>query len=313
MGEQNLNNKKERKILFVGGIPRSGTSMLQKMLSFNKVVYAGPEFGVTPNFYNMYDHMYKRVKAGKQSLVFNKEVLDDTVKQFYNSIFQLHLDEGIEVISEKTPKNTLFFDRMLENWNDFKYILIIRDPRAILASLRKVQGRALKENRDIRYGQRMYTDLLFLDRYWKVMNKCLQMRSENLKVVYYEDLVSSPETLLKEICSFISIDFEPKMLKTDQETFTNKVVQANNNKSWYNEEIFNQKLSTRNVDKWKIELSKSDLKLIEQFLSKRRYEFLNRYKINVTSAGLLLKLKRWDYLIWSYSRAIRKRVKKLFK
>lgn len=84
--------------------------------------------------------------------------------------------------------------------SDTKVIHIVRDPRAIVAS-NFVSG--------ARYP------LFFLARQWRKLASLAWFdadRSDKVKLIRFEDLVASPETVTKEICAFLGVDFDEEMI-----------------------------------------------------------------------------------------------------
>jgi hypothetical protein len=88
-----------------------------------------------------------------------------------------------------------------------KCIHLIRDPRAVIVS--RNYGAYLEKG----CGGQKYP-VLFIARSWRRSVQILhKLRGcEDYYPVLYEHLVNSPETVVKDICDFLQIDFDPDML-----------------------------------------------------------------------------------------------------
>jgi hypothetical protein len=126
--------------------------------------------------------------------------------------------------------------RVLNYFPKGKMILVIRDPRDILATVRNGLGNFMPDN----FKDNLEWQLAIYRR-WK---KSLETTSKNqVMVVYFEDLVKNYDQQIREIFSFLNID------------------QSLHNKQ---KEVFDPKVSIKNIGLWKHLLSSEEAKLIEQ-------------------------------------------------
>ncbi|MDF3820164.1 sulfotransferase [Leptospira sp. 96542] len=126
--------------------------------------------------------------------------------------------------------------------NSSKVIHIIRDPRAILVSNFYSEGRY---------------PILFLARHWRKLATLAFHYSKSIPnniIVKYEDLILNPKETIQSICDFVGIEFDEKLLNTEEIT-------DGGNKKWTQNSTFNEKESAgfnkQSVNRWmdKIELS----------------------------------------------------------
>lgn len=134
-----------------------------------------------------------------------------------------------------------------------KVIYLVRDGRAVINSYMRKYGRF-----DVgfsRWVNRATTALLMRQ----------QFSSEDWIKVCYEDLATQPEAVLKRLCDFLAVDYEPDMLKFRQHAYMgirgNRMAENSQSEAI----IFDQK--------WKRELSKTNQ---TRFMLLGGY-FLNRY------------------------------------
>jgi len=77
------------------------------------------------------------------------------------------------------------------------------------------------------------------------------LESSRVCTVRYEDLLLAPEERLKEICSFLSVDFDPHML--DFWKYSGKFIGGH-----HSQKIF-EPVSPENLNKWKTRMLPSEL------------------------------------------------------
>lgn len=149
---------------------------------------------------------------------------------------------------EKTPKSETCGDALDELFPDAKLIQIVRDPRAVFASLK---NRAIKE-----FGY--YNAAHKLTRRWNgSAREITRLRRDPSRflIVRYEDLVKDPRTELETVCRFGGFEFSEKMFEPTC---------AGNgwlgNSAFYNE--FNG-ISIAPAEKWKDYLTEQEIWWVE--------------------------------------------------
>jgi hypothetical protein len=107
---------------------------------------------------------------------------------------------GKSVIVEKTPQNVLTWERLTRAWPDAKFVFLLRHPAAVLASMRTAAATA---------------EPAAITRRLEHYVRCLNAARAALPgpTVQYEELTSKPEQVLRELCTFLGVDFEPTMLQ----------------------------------------------------------------------------------------------------
>ncbi len=129
---------------------------------------------------------------------------------------------GKPIRGEKTPAHIHHVSTILQWFPNAKFIHTLRDPRAILASVRK---RAKRSD----YGSRRYRAFrlsgplfeIFLARNvitnWitvvRLHHQYQQLHPNRYCLCRFEDLVADPETRLRGMCSFLEITFMDAMLR----------------------------------------------------------------------------------------------------
>ena len=66
------------RLIFVGGSPRSGTTLVQRILDCHPEIYGGPEFDFVPSIVDLFQTMRKSIGSGRIDAF-----LDDASVTFY--------------------------------------------------------------------------------------------------------------------------------------------------------------------------------------------------------------------------------------
>lgn len=132
---------------------------------------------------------------------------------------RLAREHGKRIVVEQTPRNIFYARRLLEIYEDSRVVELVRDPRAVLYSQRqrwKMQFLGawkvpLRESLRVAANYHAIT----MSRLWVEAAKAGQALTQHPRVkrLRYEDLVSKPEEMLKDVCSFLGVDFQPAVLQ----------------------------------------------------------------------------------------------------
>ncbi|MGO9577752.1 MAG: sulfotransferase family protein [Terriglobales bacterium] len=216
------------RLVFVGGSPRSGTTLVQRILDYHPEIYAGPEFDFVPAIVDLFQNMRRSVRSGRIDAILDEHRL---VSAFRNLLIDLLLPklraEGVSFLCEKTPGNVFAFSWLEEYAPEAKKILVLRDPRDVVSSMLEV-GRRQRRRQGRTSG--FVRDTISAVGY---MNQCLKAgtavaeSSANCLVIYYEDVVSNPLAVANRMYRFIGIH-EMQRLDLENEHFE----AARNRDSW---------------------------------------------------------------------------------
>jgi len=156
-------------------------------------------------------------------------------------------------------------------------IQIVRDPRAVVASMSK----------------RNRYPLLFMVEYWRQSaNLALYHRSirkgwsDRYLLVRYEDLVSDPAGEATRMCRFLGIGYDAAMIQADRFRDGQGHIAPSN--SSYGE---HQEISTASLDRWKEILTPEEVGLIERLCARE-----------MTALGYQLSQDRSPASLWSLYR-----------
>lgn len=250
--------------VFVGGVPRSGTSMFQKMLDGHTKIYGGPEFDKVGATIGLYKNYLGGIENKRQSLYYSKEEAREYFAQLLASFFDGILEKkGKKILSEKTPSNILYFEELSEFFSEAKFIRVVRDPRACLNSYQNVK----RTNNAVRMGSNVYNDIREICNYLKAGEKYTQSNDSRFYTLFYEDLLNNPVKEMEKVCEFLGVEFEQQMLNTARPNDSSLLVEKGAaGMKGYITESFEKDLNSDLIDKWKSELSQIDQDLINHYM-----------------------------------------------
>ena len=207
---------KKLKIIFLISLPRSGSTLLQKMLTVSETISSVSE----PWIMLPIGHLFKEngsstVYSHKTAFFAIQDFIDrlpekeedffECIRNFITSLYQkIPSGENAKYFLDKTPRYYLIMDLLIKIFPDAKFIILYRNPLEVLASILTTwHGNKFTLYRhyvDIFYGPVALTEGHFL-----VRNNSISTN--------YNNLVLSPEHELKRICNYLDILYEERMIR----------------------------------------------------------------------------------------------------
>jgi len=205
----------QKRLIFLIGPPRSGSTLLMRILNATSAIYSRPEpHLMTPlahlGFYDnvesaSYDHLQAQqaVQAYVQDLPGGEKDYLDALRAYtdvmYGRMLQNASDE--RYFLDKTPAYGLIVDFLAKLYPEAKFIVLTRHPAAIFASFANSFFDGDYEAA-VRFNP-------VISRYVPKMAWFLRERPVDLLHVCYEDVASKPEETLQRISEYLEIPFEP--------------------------------------------------------------------------------------------------------
>ncbi|MES2510111.1 MAG: sulfotransferase [Pseudomonadota bacterium] len=200
---------------------------------------ARPDFDTASPLHDSYldafqNGLFLRMQASSFDVALDPSALADLVEVIrvhstaYSPIIHEHLhlmggkdfselfQSGLRVIEKSYPKAGHQAVGFKEVWVDefaphflklasgAKVIHVVRDPRAVVAS---------------NYASGTHYPLLFLARQWRKLATLAWVnaaRSNSVKIIKYEDLVTQPRETALAICDFLGVDFDENMTRISE-------------------------------------------------------------------------------------------------
>ena len=216
----------QNKAFFIVGCPRSGTTLLQSMLSSHPELYSTPETSffnrIIPLLGIEYTNPEKIVTSddlekikndffymtGKTIDIDVESLQGNNIKVIFEQILNSFNYENKKYWIEKTTNHARSLMLIHKFYPDAKIIHIIRDPVDAIASMNSIRPTSITDFR-LRYISSLTG---FVNIWKKCVAGALQYPYQsNVHHFYYEDLVRNPEEELINICRFLSVEYNEDM------------------------------------------------------------------------------------------------------
>jgi hypothetical protein len=249
--------------IFIVGAPRSGTTLLRAMLNRH------PRIGMSDETYFFYYVHLRRKTFGDLADPDNRRRLIESFSAtqrmhrlkvdlsslkarlmeegtsypaFFGSIIKFYAESQHKVrAGEKTPHHAWYVRELLEWYPGGRVIHLVRDPRDVCASLFNVP-----------WGRKTATANADL---WVNLTRAAEQGAGNprFRRVHYEDVVSEPERVMRELSQFLGEEYDPAMLSTAPVSTADK--------PWFLRS--HDALSKDRLGAWQGQLTRNDVRLIE--------------------------------------------------
>jgi hypothetical protein len=253
----NISSGSER-LIFVGGCPRSGTTLGQNMLDSHPDIFGGPEFLHLSDIIDLRKKLRWSISVGWIDLFCSHDDLDGHLRTLVQNLFLPLADKhGHKYMSEKSPENILVFSELVELFPEAHFIHIIRDPRAIVSSMQDVCARAKQKQTDVPYfTANISSSIAYTSRCFKAGFAAVKKAPDKILTVVYESLVKDPEKESKNMCKFIGLEWNSQMITPkEKKHLGEKAITTNSDEIWYDVKTYYQDPHENNIEKWKKRLS----------------------------------------------------------
>ncbi len=200
-------------MLFVISSPRSGSTMLERMLESHSQILGGPEPHLLTPLAHLgiwdkvdkapYDHVLaaESQKAFIERLPGKEQDYWDACRAYCDVLYgRLLSTSDAKICLDKTPAYGLILPFMAKVFPDAKYVLLVRHPIAIFSSY-------ANSFFDGDYETAMKYNPI-INRYVPAMAKFIRQNTAPHFRVKYEDLVTDPESWMERIYAYIGVPFE---------------------------------------------------------------------------------------------------------
>jgi hypothetical protein len=201
-------------MLFIIGAPRSGTTMLERMLASHSMIQGGPE----PHLLTPLAHLgpwanvdkapYDHILAAEAQRMFIEQLPRkeqdywDACRAYCDVLYTRYAaaNGGKPICLDKTPAYALILPFMMNVFPDAKYVVITRHPLAMFSSF-------ANSFFDGDYARAHEYNPIIL-RYVPALANFLRQQEVPFLHVRYEDLVAGPEEYFDRICRYLGVPFE---------------------------------------------------------------------------------------------------------
>ena len=202
---QDNNKKYKKQIIFIVGLPRSGTSLVEQIISSHSEVFGGGELKFLEDL--ILNNFYKNNNLDTfQKLTKDTDLIDNIRTKYYDYVKKISSSGNI--ITDKAPLNFRWIGFIKILFPNSKIIHCKRDPKDNCLSLYK---NIFDEKLDWTYNQ---SDIsTFYSLYFNLMKFWNSKVDDFIYDVNYEKLVLNPDTEIKKLIKFCDLDWEDNCLK----------------------------------------------------------------------------------------------------
>jgi len=205
------------KPLFILSLPRSGSTLLQRVLAADRqiasvaepwlllpFVYALRERGVRAEYSHQLanaslNDFLRELPNGRQDYL---AAIGMAMGELYQKATK---DSDTRYFLDKTPRYALIADEIVDMFPDGKFIVLWRNPLAVIASMLETWWKG-------RWNVSAYRVDLF-DGLANLVN-ISQAHSKKILVIQYENFLQSPETELARIAAYLDVKLDAELLKS---------------------------------------------------------------------------------------------------
>ncbi len=266
--------KRGERLIFIGGAPRSGTTLVQNILDSHPDIYGGPEFDFIPVIVNKRRQIIQSIARGRIDAFCSQEDVDEAIADLIERLLLPAADRhAARYISEKTPVNVVVFVDLAHIFRAARFIHVIRDPRATVSSMLQVGRRGRKQ------GKQTPPFTTDIHRAIDLVKKCDRAGIQAAKFaparvipVVYEDLVTRPEGKVEEICCDLGIEPHDEMVCPGGQSHPGD---EHVDGIWYNKQEIGRNIETKEINKWKQLLTREEKATInEVFRNDELYQLI---------------------------------------
>lgn len=276
-----------RSPIFIGGMFKSGTTLLRAMLAQHSAIASGLEtYWFDFDWSNRHSaSMQVNIKRLAGYFDLDAQALNEMAvaapnpEQFLDRLMSTVADrEHKSRWAEKTPGNIAHLDRIWAAWPQAQVIHIIRDPRDVFASLVE----AGKWDSAEEFAERWCATV---GRGASLLEICKPGPDRYLEI-HYEQLISSPEETTHRLLNFLGERWEAQVAAFSgrSEDF-DKVLQATGKASTTLERL-KEPLTQQRIGIWRRVLRDEQLAAIEKAIAMRGYSSLYERIIRGTPAAV---------------------------
>ena len=190
--------------IFILGMPRSGTSLVEQIVSSHKSVYGAGELSTLMKL--CYPLIENKALNDQNKKISSEQSLIQIREQYLESLTKLNTSSNI--ITDKTPANFQYIGIIFSIFPDAKIIHLKRDPRAVCWSIYKSKW----AGNGYGYSYSMDDLVSYYSLYSSMMSFWRKNFPGKIYDICYEDLTNNQEEETKRLLKYCELDWDENCL-----------------------------------------------------------------------------------------------------
>ena len=200
--DTNFNESSRKRVIFIVGMPRSGTTLVEQILSSHKSVFGAGELKtlthlVKPLINNFKEDETREIRQSALSFIH---------QEYYDSLLDLNFSENI--VTDKLPLNFQYIGFILASFPNAKIVHLKRDPIATCWS----NYRCSFTSRSNGYSYNFDDLIQFYSLYEDMMGFWNNLYQNNIYEQSYEELTQNQENETRKLLEYCDLDWDENCL-----------------------------------------------------------------------------------------------------
>lgn len=245
-----------QRLVFVGGSPRSGTTLVQNVLDSHPEILGTPELLHLPDLIRLRSRMSNSIERGFLEFFCDHSDVDRATYEFVERLLGPIVESAsTRYVCEKTPSNVLVFSEIQDLFPAARFVFVIRDPRAIVSSMQRVGNRARARGiKQRRFATDVGAAISQLKDHLEAGFAFASRSPDRCLIVGYEELTTRPRVVTERLCEFLGLEWSESMLYPER--FPHSGAHALTREGvWYEPAEFERALSPERNTAWTAELN----------------------------------------------------------
>ncbi len=195
----------EKKIIFICGMPRSGTTLVEQIISSHHSVEASGENSILSNIFQnkIVNKLKKNTQETKDFILSDGELLNE---YYFKRLDNLNIDN--KIVTDKTLQNFIWIGFIRSLFPNSKIINCLRNPHDVCLSIYKNNF----NDNFMSWSYKQEEIANFFNFYSSLMKFWNLKFSNDIYNLTYENLLSDPKNEIKKLISFCDLAWDEECL-----------------------------------------------------------------------------------------------------
>ncbi len=192
-----IKNNHKKKMIFILGMPRTGTSLVEQIISGHNKVFGAGELPLLDQYLKKFVSNFNKIKNLDEALINYKKKYLDTITRMTD----------LDVVTDKAPLNFRWIGLIKIMFPNAIIIHCKRNPLESSWSIYKNDFSGVlfsNDTKDLANYYKIYQDLMI---FWK------SYFDDKIYDLNYEDLINNPQDKIKEIINFCGLEWQDSCLE----------------------------------------------------------------------------------------------------